>query len=271
MRTLYCFTAFFAALSSVPACASALTGQPAARPARAPEVISVGVFTVAPYVMAGQDGPSGALIAFFDREIAPRMGVRFKWERPMTIARVEQNLISGRIMFTPILVRTRLREKAGLRFAGDVYIRFHPCLAVLPEHPLETVDSPSDLANLSIGWVQAGALPDFMLDKRIRLDRVGTVEWTPANLEKLRLGRIQAAYFSNHYTPQYFAARTGMKLKIISLPTAGLNLQGAFAPGTSVALVERFRRAADEAFSQDRFAPYLDRALAREHGVAPTP
>lgn len=268
-RLIACFAALSATVWSGLAGASAQVPGP--RPARAPEVISVGVFTVAPYIMGGQDGPSGALVEFFDREIAPRMGVRFKWERPMTVARLEQNLISGRVMFTPILLRTKQREKARLRFSGDVYIRFHPCLALLPEHPLDAVDSPSDLANLSIGWVQAGALPDFMLDKRIRLDRVGTVEWTPANLEKLRLGRIQAAYFSNHYTPQYFAARTGLKLKIISLPTAGLNLQGAFAPGTSLALVERFRRAADEAFSQDRFSPYLDRALAREPGLAQQP
>lgn len=256
-----------AALLAVPAWASPARPAAVATAPRTPDIVSVGVFTVAPYVMAGPHGPTGALVEFFDREVAPRMGVRFKWERPTTVARLEQNLISGRVMFTPILLRTRERDKARIRFAGDVYIRFHPCLALLPEHPLESVDSPADLAKLTIGWVQAGALPAFMLDKRIRLDRIGSVEWTPANLEKLRLGRIQAAYFSNHYTPQYFAARTGMKLKIITLPTAGLNLQGAFAPGTPTVLVERFKRAAEEAFAQDRFSAYLDKALAA--GAAP--
>ncbi len=236
-----------------------------------PDIVSVGVFTVAPYIMSGPHGPTGALIDFFDREVAPRMGVRFKWERPTTVARLEQSLISGRVMFTPILLRTRARDKARIRFAGDVYIRFHPCLAVLPESPLNAVDSAGDLASLTIGWVQAGALPDFMLDKRIRLDRIGSVDWTPANLEKLRLGRIDAAYFSNHYTPQYFAARTAMKLKIITLPTAGLNLQGAFAPGTPTALLERYKRAAEEAFAQDRFSAYLDQALAAGQQSPSTP
>lgn len=235
--------------------------------APAPEIISVGVFTVAPYVMAGPDGPEGALIAFFDREIAPRMGVRFRWERPTTVARLEQSLISGRVMFTPIMLRTRKREMAGIRFAGEVYIRFNPCLAVLPGHRLDAIASPADLDGMTVGWVQAGALPPFMLDKRIKLDRIGSVEWTPANLKKLRLGRIQAAYFSNHYTPQYFAARTGMKLKIISLPTPGLSLRAAFAPGTSPALLARFHRAADEAFAHDRFSAYVDRALAAGTGV----
>ncbi|QYF92783.1 transporter substrate-binding domain-containing protein [Massilia sp. PAMC28688] len=240
-------------------------------PATAPDIISVGVFTVAPYVMAGPDGPEGALIEFFDREIAPRMGVRFRWERPTTVARLEQSLISGRVMFTPIMLRTSKRDKARIRFAGEVYIRFHPCLAVLPGHRLDQIASPADLAGMTVGWVQAGALPSFMLDKRIKLDRIGSVDWTPANLEKLRLGRIEAAYFSNHYTPQYFAARTGMKLKILTLPTRGLSLQGAFAPGTPTALLERFQRAADQAFAHERFNAYVDRALAAEPEPAATP
>lgn len=250
-----------ALLLGVPAAAAAATAAVTGA-AKVPEVITVGVFTVAPYVVAGPDGPSGALVEFFDREIAPRMGVRFRWERPTTIARLEQNLISGRVMFTPIMLRNRQREKAGIRFAGDVYVRFNPCLAVMPDSPLQAVQSPADLAAVRVGWVQAGALPDFMLDRRIRLDRIGSVEWTPANMEKLRLGRIGAAYFSNHYTPQYFAARSGMKVRLISLPTRGLNLYGAFGKGVPTDLLVRFHRAADEAFAGERFNQYVDRALA---------
>ena len=51
-----------------------------AEPATAPETVRVGVFLVAPYVIAGSSGPQGALVKFFDQEIAPRMGVRFEWE-----------------------------------------------------------------------------------------------------------------------------------------------------------------------------------------------
>lgn len=234
------------------------------------EVVKVGVFMVAPYVVAGANGPGGVLIDFFDREVAPRMGVRFKWERPMTTARLEQSLISGSVMFTPILARTAQRERAGIRFAGAVHIRFDPCIALLPEHPLDKVVSAADLYSITVGWVQAGALPPFMLDKRIRLDRVGSVDWTAANLEKLKLGRIGAAYFSNHYTPEFFAARTGMRLKLLSLPTKGTDLYGAFSPKASPALIERYRRAAAEAFADDKFVAYLQKAMVVEPPAAPS-
>ena len=227
----------------------------------APEIVKVGVFAMTPYVTAGPDAPQGLLIDFFDRELAPRMGVRFQWERPMTMARLENSLASGRVQFTPILAWTPARAKARISFVGDAHIRLDPCLAVLPDSPLHDVATPADLANVTVGWVQAGALPAFMLDKRIKLDRVGSVDWTSSNLEKLKLRRIGAAYFSNPYTPQFFSARTGTPLRLISIPVKGPKLYGAFSPKASLSLRERYALAAEEAFANDRFSAYLHKAV----------
>ncbi len=261
----FVFGAAALAFACLPAAASPIVSDPVPDPASPPlEVVKFGVFTLAPYVMSGPDGPTGALVEFFDKEIAPRMGVRFDWQRPMTTARLQSSLASGAVTFAPILAKTPARLRARLRFAGEAYVRLDPCIAVLPDSPLIRIDSPADLAGVSVGWVQAGALPAFMLDRRIRLDRIGTVEWTAANLEKLRFGRIGAAYFSNPYTPQYVAGQAGMKVRLISLPVKGPLLYGTFAPRTPKALVERYRKAAAEAFADDRFSQYLHRALVEE-------
>jgi ABC-type amino acid transport substrate-binding protein len=225
------------------------------------ETITVGVFTVAPYVIAGDDGPRGALVDFFDREIAPRMHVRFQWERPMTVARLEQSLVAGRVLFTPILAKTTAREQAHIQFAGAPQVRFSPAIAVRPDHPLNALASPADLSGLTIGWVQAGALPPFMQDSHIRLELDGAIDWERTNLEKLRLGRIGGAYFSDRQTARYYAARTGMQLKLLNLPVPGTLLYAAFAPSVPPALVERYLRAASEAFAGNRFNTYLNRAV----------
>lgn len=240
-------------------------------PTKPVEVVKVGVFTLAPYVVAGPNGPGGALVEFFDKEIAPRMGVRFDWQRPMTTARLERSLMSGAVTFTPVFAKTPARLRARLRFAGEPYIKLDPCIAVLPESPIVKVDSPADLAGISIGWVQAGALPSFMLDRRLQLDRIGTVEWTAANLEKLRHGRIGAAYFSNRYTPQYVAAQAGLKIRLMSLPTQGPLLYGTFSPAAPRRLAERYRKAAAEAFANDGFSKYLHKALVAELLATPQP
>ena len=247
-------------------CASLLHSPTAsARGARqaAIETVNAGVFKVAPYVIAGAAGPQGALIAFFDHEIAPRMGVRFNWEAPVTTARLEQNLISGRVMFTPILSMTPVRQQAGIIFAGDVHVQFKPCIAVLPSHKLAAIQAPADLHGLTIGWVQAGALPPFMQDPLIRLDRIGVIDWETANLAKLEAGRIDGAYFSDPYTPQYYAAQSGLRLRLLPLPISGHALYAAFAPGAPPALVARYASAARQAFASGRFERYIERALQR--------
>lgn len=230
-----------------------------------PELVKVGVFTVAPYVLAGPDGPQGALIDFFNREIAPRMGVRFQWQRPVTVARLEHSLASGDIQFTPILAHTPERDRSAIQFDTEVHIRFVPCVAVLPEHKLNAIRGPDDLAGMTLGWVQAGALPEFMRAPRIRYDLVGGVDWETTNLGKLRLGRIDGAYFSNCATARYHANRNGMRLKLLPLPVEGAALYAAFAPSAPPDLVRRYHKAAQAAFAAARFEGYLEQSLDGAH------
>ncbi len=233
---------------------------PSPQPAR--EEVTVGVFSMAPFVMPGDGAPSGALIDFFDHEIAPRMGVRFLWQRPMTTARLERSIMVGNVTFTPSLARTPARLRARVQFAGEPHMRFEPVIAVMPESPITTLVTPADLAGVTVGWVEAGALPAFMLDRRVRLDRIGNMDWTASNLEKLRAGRIGAAYFSNPYSPAYVAALAGLKIRLVSVPAPAPLVYGAFAPGAPAHLVKRYRKAAAQAFAGDTFARYLDKAMA---------
>lgn len=250
-------------------CALTVAYLAPAHAAPAPEVVKVGVFSMSPFVNPGPGRPHGVLIDFFDREIAPRMGVRFQWERPMSMARLESSLVNGSVMFTPILGKTPNREKAGIVYAGDVYFSLDPCLAVLPDSPLRKVASAADLANITIGWVQSGALPVFMQDKRIHFDRISNVDWASANLEKLKLRRIDAAYFSNPYTPQFYSAQTGTPIRLIALPTQGLKLYGAFSPKAPRSLAERYERAADEAFANERLVTYINKAVLAQVLLTP--
>jgi len=226
------------------------------------EDVQAGLFAIAPYVLRDGAQASGALVSFFDQEIAPRMGVRFVWQPPVTIARLEQSLASGAIQFTPILSITPERRDRGIVFAGEQHVRFSPCVAVLPESPLRVIRSQADLRGMSIGWAAGGAIAPFMQDPAIRLERVGVVDWERANLEKLRLGRLQGAFFSDQYTPQYYARHEKLELRCVKIPAPGVVLHGAFAPGTSDALIRRYEKAAREAFANGRFTTFVERYIA---------
>ncbi len=230
---------------------------------KAVPVINVGVFNIAPFVMANAgEAPHGVMVDFFDREIAPRMGVKFQWQPPVTVARLEQNLIRGTFTFTPILTLTPARVAAKIRFAGRNYIHFEPCIAVLPDHRLNAIRTVSDLDGMSIGWVQSGALPEFLNDPKVKFDLIGSVDWERVNMDKLRLGRIHGAFFSDPFTPRYFAAQNGVKVKLLKLPTPGVSLYGAFSPDAPQALVKNYEQAAKEAFADGRWEAYLAKVVA---------
>jgi ABC-type amino acid transport substrate-binding protein len=250
-------------LGAVAALLAVLGSARIASAADAPlETVPVGVFGIAPFVIASSEGPPhGILIDFFDHEIAPRMGVRFAWSPPTTVARLEQNLIRGTVLFTPILAHTSERDSANIRFAGTNYIRFEPCVALLPEHRLSAITSMDDLAGLTIGWVNNGAMPDFLHDAHIRFELLSSIDWERANLQKLKLGRIDAAFFSDVYTPRYFATENHQAVKILKLPAPGVNLFGAFSPFASPALAARYQKAAKEAFANGRWDQYLNKSL----------
>lgn len=237
-------------------------GPALAGPSAPPELVKVGVYTVAPFILTGNERAEGTLIDFFNREVAPRMGVRFQWERPVTVARLEKGLASGQVLFTPILARTPERDAAGILFDTESYVKFMPCVVVLPTHPLNAIRSANDLADMHIGWMQAGALPPFMRDPRIQLDLIGGVDWEQINLAKLRLGRIGGAYFSNCASAQYYAARDGMPLKLLPMPVPGVALFGAFSPHASPDLVRRYHKAARQAFANGRFEAFMSKALS---------
>ncbi|MES2126056.1 MAG: transporter substrate-binding domain-containing protein [Pseudomonadota bacterium] len=232
----------------------------------AAEEVSVGVFAIAPFVVAGPQGPHGLLIDFFNKEIAPRMGVHFNWSAPVGVTRLEQNLIHGAVMFTPLLAKSPERLQAQIIYAGDADIRLEPCLAMRPDTQLTAISSPSDLEGMTIGWVQSGALPDFLRRSKVKFDLVSAVNWEETNLNKLKAGRIDGAFFSDAYTARYFGMRSGANFRILALPAEGVPVFAAFSPQASPALVQRYEKAAREAFAKGRWKAYLEKALAVHGG-----
>lgn len=225
-----------------------------------PELVRVGTFAAAPYLIEqDQAVPTGAIVEFFDQEVAPRMGVKFQWLPVVTPARLVLGLKDGHFQFTPILTRTPEREQL-VRYSDKSYVGFSHTLVVRPDHPL--VQSArlelAQLSGLSIGWIQAGPLPDVLNEvPQIRWDLSGSPKWETSNLQKLVRRRLDAAYFSNPHTPAYYALRDGLKVTLLPLPIPERPLFAAFAPTVSSELVQRYERAAKEAFASGRFERFL--------------
>ncbi|HEY9104646.1 substrate-binding periplasmic protein [Chitinimonas sp.] len=209
----------------------------------AAETLQVGVFNVSPWVFVGQDGRvQGALVDFYDREVAPRAGVTLQWQAPTTVARMLEDMRTGRLQLTPILVRRAEREKQVL-FGSSIVARFEPCIVVRPDSSLDAIRSAEQLRGLTIAYNVGGTQPDMLLSPGITLERTGVPNWETANLGKLRLGRVDAAFFYDVFSPRYFSLRSGEAVRILKLPVPPTVLHPAFSPKLDPALRERIDKA----------------------------
>ncbi|WP_148713755.1 substrate-binding periplasmic protein [Chitinolyticbacter meiyuanensis] len=238
---------------------------PCLRAAELPRV-PIASFSVVPYVMAEGGKVRGALVDFFDRELAPRMGVRFVWQPPVSTPRLERGLKDGSYAMVPLLAQTAARQQQ-LHFASKAYVRFQPVLAVRPDSPLRAIDSFNQLDGLLLGSIAGVPLPQPLQRAGLNWDDNPEVEAELGNLRKLGARRLDAAYFSNAHAPGYYAARLRMQARVLPLP---LPVQARYAvfsrtlpPGVPADLTERYERAAALAWAPGRFERYLVPYLQR--------
>ncbi|MBH9552961.1 substrate-binding periplasmic protein [Inhella gelatinilytica] len=225
-------------------------------------VVRVATFGLTPYAMDGGANGSiqGAVVEFFERELAPRMGVQFHWLPLMTVPRLLMSLESGAADFCPLLTHSPERE-AQVRYAAQSFVRFESVVAVRPEHPMARRARlvPADLVGVQVGWVQGASLPAGLELPGIRWSWVSVVNWERALLTQVERGRIEAAYFSNRATPEWHvrANRLGLVLIHLSVPARPVFAVGSRTDGPE--LMDRYNEVAPAAFADRRFEATLQR------------
>ena len=220
------------------------------------ETVQVGVFNVSPWAYVGADGKArGAVVDFYEREVAPRAGVTLVWHAPTTVARMLEDMRAGRLHLTPLLIRNPERERLVV-FGKSVLTQFEPCIAVRPDFKLDAIRSAAELKGLTIAYNVGGAQPELLRAPGVKVERTGVPNWEEANLGKLRLKRVDAAFFFNVITPRYFSHRSGEPIRVLKLPVPAVLMHPAFSPGLDPALRDRLDKAV--AASAKRFDQYLE-------------
>ena len=73
----------------------------------------------------------------------------------------------------------------------------------------------------------------------------------------LQAGRLDAVYFANPYSPQYFARQEGLALRLLPLPLPPRPLSLVHAAAADAARVAAFDQAAAPWFADGRFQRLL--------------
>ena len=232
----------------------------AARPLR------VGGFVVAPIIMAdssqGAVRMGGALRAFMEQELVQRAGLELEWDEPSSYRRAVENLRSGKIDIL-LLTSTSDTHRNGTANFKWSYLQVHPHLAVMQGAALRQVDTLQQLAGMAIGWVANAPLVDGLEQIPIKWQLLSSADWQQMNLRKLKLGRIQAVFYENEYSPRYYARQEAIAIQLIRLPLPERAFSMAYSLRSDPAAIARFDQAAAAAFAGERFRQFLEQYMRR--------
>lgn len=232
----------------------------AARPLR------VGGFVVAPIIMADSSGGphrmTGALREYMEQELVQRAGLELEWGEPSSYSRAVENLRSGKIDIL-LLTSTTDAHRSGTANFKWAYLHVRPHLAVMKGAALQQVDALQQLAGMEIGWVANSPLVEGLEQVPIKWQLLSAADWQQMNLRKLKLGRIQAVFYENEYSPLYYARKEDIEIQLIRLPLPERAFMMAYSLRSDPAAIARFDKAAAAAFAGERFRQFLEQYMRR--------
>jgi len=227
--------------------------------------LRVGGFVVAPIVMAdgGNAGAplTGALRDFMEQELVKHDGLALEWAEPTSYSRAIENLRSGKI--DVLLMTSSAQDRSGIANFKWSYLHVRPHLAVMKGSPLQRVDSLQQLAGMEIGWVANSPLVEGLDQVPIKWQLLSAADWQQMNLRKLKLGRIQAVFYENEYSPLYYARREQIDIQLIRLPMPERAFMMAYSLKSDRAAIARFDKAAAAAFAGERFRQFLEQYMRK--------
>ena len=228
--------------------------------------LRVGGFVVAPIIMAdtshGTVRLSGALRDYMEQEVVQRGGVELEWDEPSSYSRAVENLRSGKIDILLLTSTTDVHRRGTANFKWS-YLHVRPHLVVLKGAALQQVESLQQLAGMEIGWVANSPLVEGLEQVPIKWQLLSAADWQQMNLRKLKLGRIQAVFYENEFSPLYYAHKEDIEIQLIRLPLPERAFMMAYSLHSDPAAIARFDKAAAAAFAGERFRQFLEQYMKR--------
>ncbi|MBP7494104.1 MAG: transporter substrate-binding domain-containing protein [Spirochaetales bacterium] len=184
------------------------------------QTVRMAVFQLEPFMMEVSPKKAGGVtVEYWERFLAPKMGVNLEVVGPYPIPRVMKMLENGEVDVVSQLSKTAERDAIFL-YPETHLTLIKYCVIVRANDPLNAIKSPADFYGKKIGFSEDTYLPPFMIDERIKIELVSNADYRRINLNKLFAGRIDGILDLNYDSFCYYLKINGLyeKVKPLLLP-----------------------------------------------------
>ena len=142
-----------------------------------------------------KNGKLNSLLAdYFEKKLAPAMGVKIQWIGPLPFSRILVFLKNGELNMFYSMSKNKRREKYILYSDIPSWYDNIP-MVIRKKSRLTKINKVNDLYNYKIGYCLDMIKPSFFNDPKIKVYNTSGNRWGKLNLRKLKIGRIDIALF----------------------------------------------------------------------------
>lgn len=226
------------------------------------ETLRIGYFDIPPHVVKSENSvPKGAAISYFNKFIAPHLGISITWDKQVTPpTRLMDQLRNGDKDAMIFLGKTQERTK---------YLHYPQPYLVVPEtlafksgHAIGRVTKVGNLHGLTIGFLVGGRIPSALQDKEIKYDLIAGKRLFERNVEKLLIDRVDAVYAPLSTALVKIVNDMGVSDQIKLVPIEFLEpvrIFTVFSKKTVTEdLVEKYNKALEAAAKKQKYIAYIE-------------
>lgn len=195
------------------------------------QTIKIGFFQLEPYSIAEEGKKTtGFAVEFWEKYLAPKMGVTVQWVGPLPIPRLYSSLDNGEI--DAVLAMASNPERAAkYNIPEKPFMYMKASLTFRKDDPIQSIPNLKVLEGMKIGYVEGANMPAFMENDKISIDKVAQEDYKATNFQKLLRNRIDAILDLNSISNLYEARRLGFQdqIKLLPLPVEPTPIYSIFA------------------------------------------
>lgn len=228
------------------------------------ETMRVGYFITSPHVIIEPETNklTGACVEFFEKYIAPEMGITVEWAAGASSIPRLLNQLENHTLDVGLVFAKNAERETILNYPQNPFLTSHTTLAFLKNHPINKIEKPEDIFGLIIGYGNKAHISPFMRNKKIIFDIVSSPDWMDVNLLKLLSGRNDAIFQPESSSLLYYIKKHKLedRVKLISLPET-VGLYTTFSKKADKSLTERYDRAFEKINGTELYLQILSKYI----------
>ncbi len=238
---------------------------PRLSPLKAEEIIRIGYFNLPPQVFLHNGKVQGIAVDYWEKHIAPEMGVKIKWYGPYNIKRLVAQAKKGKLDAILILAKNAQRQKI-VNYPENGFYKMTAGILMPRNHKIQKIESFKSLQGMKLCFFAGGFIPPVVRKVNIEWVLEYKSDWTKRCMQKTAINDVDGVFNLMKLSLQYSNRlyKFHKHSKILPIPDLTMPVYTAFSGKADQTLIKRYEAIHDQLLKKGIIDTIISSYLAKK-------